>query len=110
MKWVNCCCNLNLFCMPQFLILANDHTDADALARRMTFREQHLNRVRSEKPKGNFIIGGAKLNEAGQMVGSMMVVEFPDIEAVYRWLSEDTYVKDKVWESYEVISFRVANV
>jgi len=95
--------------MPQFLILANDYTDAEALNRRMAVREEHLARMRIEKAKGNFIIGGARLNN-NQMIGSMLVVELPAIEAVHEWLSIDPYVKDKVWENYEVIPFKIAEV
>ncbi|AFD05837.1 YciI family protein [Solitalea canadensis] len=96
--------------MPQFLILANDYTDDGALDRRLSFRGAHLERVRKEKPKGTFIMGGAKLTEDNKMFGSMMIVDLPSVEAVHEWLSQDPYVKDKVWESYEVIPFRVADV
>ncbi|MNE43247.1 YciI-like protein [compost metagenome] len=96
--------------MAQFLILAKDHTDEEALSRRLSFREAHLERVRKEKPKGTFIMGGAKLTDDNKMYGSMMIVDLPSIEAVHEWLSDDPYVKDKVWESYEVIPFRIADV
>jgi len=35
--------------MPQFLILADDYKDPDALSRRLFVREKHLERMRIEK-------------------------------------------------------------
>ena len=96
--------------MPQFLILANDYQDADALNRRMSVREEHLKRVRSDKPSGKFIIGGARLNEKQEMTGSMLVVEFPDEAAVHDWIKLDPYVTGKVWEEISITPFRVATV
>ncbi|MFL9484094.1 YciI family protein [Chitinophagaceae bacterium LWZ2-11] len=96
--------------MPQFLILAKDYTDSEALQRRLAVREKHLMRVREEKTKGSFIMGGAKLTDDNKMFGSMLIVDLPSIEAVHEWLSTDPYVKDKVWESYEVIPFKIAEV
>jgi uncharacterized protein len=96
--------------MPQFLILAEDYKDADALSRRLSVREEHLKRVRIEKAEGRFVIGGAKLNEQNNMHGSMLVVQFEDEEAVKQWLNEDPYVTGKVWEHIQVFPFRVADV
>lgn len=96
--------------MSQFLILANDYKDENALTRRLAVREAHLQRVRIAKAGGAFIIGGAKLNEDGNMYGSMLVVQFENEEAVHAWLKDDPYVTGKVWEEVEVLPFRVAEV
>jgi len=94
----------------QFLVTANDHTDEDALNRRLAVRPKHLERVREEKAKGHFVIGGAKLNDEGKMIGSMLVIDLPDMEAAQNWIKVDPYVKDGVWETYEVVPFKVAEV
>ncbi len=96
--------------MPQFLILADDFTDADALVRRLSVREEHLKRMRIEKEKGKFITGGAKLDAANKMHGSMLVVELENEEAVKEWVNEDPYVTGKVWEHIRILPFRVADV
>jgi hypothetical protein len=96
--------------MLQFLILADDHKDPDALNRRLSVREEHLKRVRKEKAEGRFIIGGAKLNEHGDMHGSMLVVQLENEEAVKQWISEDPYVTGRVWDKIEILPFRVAEV
>jgi uncharacterized protein YciI len=96
--------------MPQFLILADDYKDPDALSRRLSVRETHLQRMREERVKGNFIVGGAKLNEHGNMHGSMLVVQLENEDAVKKWVEEDPYVTGKVWEKIEILPFRVAEV
>lgn len=96
--------------MPQFLILADDYKDPDALSRRLSVRETHLQRMREERINGNFIIGGAKLNDQGNMHGSMLVVQLENEDAVKKWVEEDPYVTGKVWEKIEVFPFRIADV
>ena len=96
--------------MPQFLILANDYKDADALNRRMAVREEHLKRMRIEKAEGKFIVGGAKLNEQGKMYGSMLVVQLENEAAVKQWVNEDPYVTGRVWEQIDILPFRIADV
>lgn len=96
--------------MPQFLILADDFTDDDALTRRMAARQQHLDRMAIEKAKGNFEVGGAKLNDQGKMFGSMLVINAENEAAAKEWIDEDPYVKGNVWDKIIIIPFRVANV
>ena len=96
--------------MPQFLVLADDYKDADALNRRLSVREEHLKRVRVDKTTGKFIIGGAKLSTDNKMIGSMLVVEFDTENEVRDWINKDPYVTGKVWEHIEVLPFRVAAV
>jgi uncharacterized protein YciI len=95
--------------MPQFLILADDYKDAEALNRRLSVREHHLKRMQSEKAEGRFVIGGAKLNE-GKMVGSMLVVNLDDEEAVKKWINIDPYITGKVWENVQILPFRIAEI
>ena len=96
--------------MPQFLILADDFTDDEALTRRLAVREQHLQRMAVEKAKGNFETGGAKLNSEGKMFGSMLVISAENEAAAREWINDDPYVKGRVWDKISVIPFRVANV
>jgi len=96
--------------MPQFIIIAADYKDSEALNRRLAIRPVHLERMKVEKEKGIFIIGGAKLDETGKMFGSMLIVNLPDKEAVSNWLAADPYVTNKVWEHIEITPFRIAEV
>ena len=96
--------------MPQYLILAKDGKDNEAPNRREAARPFHLETVKALKANENFIIGGATLNENGEMNGSMMVVEFENETALNEWLQNDPYVRKGVWEDFEVKPFRIANV
>lgn len=96
--------------MPQFIIIAQDFKDSEALNRRLTVRPIHLERMKVEKAKGVFIMGGAKLNENGNMFGSMLIVDLPDKEAVQAWVAIDPYITGNVWETVEITPFKIAEV
>ncbi len=54
------------------------------------------------------LVGGAILSGSGDMVGSMLLVEFQDRADVDAWLARDPYVTDGVWQEVEVHPFRTA--
>ena len=96
--------------MTQFIIHAKDFTDAEAPARRANARPFHLQRMKEEKQKGIFILGGALLNEQNGMIGSVIIVALPDIQSVESWIQQDPYVINKVWDEITITPFRVADV
>ena len=97
-----------LYSPVQFVVFAHDHPDA--LDRRLAVRERHLDGVRRMKAEGTFFLGGALLDDAGGMIGSMMLVEFPDRAALDAWLADEVYLNAKVWETVDVRPFRMAPV
>jgi len=95
----------------QFLILAYDGTDSEALDRRMSVREKHLEGVRKFKKDGRHLFGGAMLDDDGKMIGSMMVVDFQSEEALRsEWLNSDPYITGNVWQKIEIKPFRVPEI
>jgi uncharacterized protein YciI len=62
--------------MKQYLIIAWDVTDSNAQERRLNVRNEHLIGAKKLKENGNFILGGAMLNDDGEMIGSTMVLQF----------------------------------
>ena len=87
----------------QFLVLGHDGTDKDAPQRRQAARAAHLALFQEMVGKGVFLYGSAILDEAGQMVGSMIVCDFPsrpDLEA--QWLAHEPYVVGSVWATVEI--------
>ena len=96
--------------MTQYLIIAHDGKDAEALERRMKVRPSHFDGARQLKENNHFIIGGAMLDEEGKMTGSMMVVQFETKEELKSWMSVEPYITGNVWQQIEVKLFRVANV
>ncbi len=94
----------------QFLLIAYDGTDPDAIERRMNARPEHLEKVSVLKKAGEFLFGGAILSEDGQMTGSMIVYDFPDREALDAKLREEPYITGNVWQKVEIRPFRLANI
>lgn len=92
----------------QFLLLAYDGTDPEALQRRLKVREEHLRKIDILKKTGEFLLGGAILDENGKMIGSMIVYDFPDRHALEEWLKEEPYLTTGVWEKTEIQPFRLA--
>jgi len=86
----------------QFLLIAYDHTDPEALARRMAAREAHIAHTEKYKQQGHMRYGAAILNEKQEMIGSMMVVEFPDRTALDNWLKDEPYIIGKIWNQVAI--------
>lgn len=94
----------------QFLLLAYDGTDPEALQRRLNVREEHLKRISLLKSSGEFLFGGAILDNNGKMIGSMIVYDFPDRQSLEERLKDEPYLTGKVWEKTEIQPFRLAKI
>ena len=96
--------------MQQYIIYAWDGQDELALDRRMKARPAHFERAGRLKTDGNFILGGAMLNDEGKMIGSTMVVQFESKEQLQGWLDTEPYITGNVWEKIDIRPFKVADV
>jgi uncharacterized protein YciI len=96
--------------MNQYLVTAYDYTDTEALQRRMNVRPHHLDAAKDLKANGNYVLGGAILNQDGKMIGSVMILQFETEEALEAWKQNEPYITQKIWESVDVKPFRVATV
>lgn len=94
----------------QFLLLGYDGKDPEASERRMKVRPEHLEKAAKLKKEGTIVIGGAILNEQEQMIGSMIVYDLPDEEALKKVLEEEPYVTGAVWEKIKIHPFRTAKL
>lgn len=92
----------------QFVIIGRDGTDTEAPARRRAVRPTHLEEIQSLVDAGNVLMGGAILDDAGTMVGSVILADFPSRGELDAWLDHDPYVTGGVWQHVEVVPFRVA--
>jgi hypothetical protein len=92
----------------QFLLVAYDGTDSGALERRMKVREEHFRKIKVLKETGEFISGGAILDENGNMTGSMIVYDFPDRQSLDESLKDEPYLTGGVWKKTEIRPFRLA--
>jgi len=96
--------------MQQYIVYAWDGTDDQALERRMKARPAHFDNSRRIKASGNFVLGGAMLNDEGKMIGSTMVVQFETKDELQQWMDTEPYITGKVWEKIDIRPFKVADV
>ena len=94
----------------QFLLIAYDGTDPEALERRLKVREEHLEKIALLKRSREFLSGGAILDDNGKMIGSMIVYEFPDRQSLDARLKEEPYFTKGIWEKIEIQPFRLAKI
>lgn len=96
--------------MQQYLIIAYDGKDDGALDRRKEVRPLHLAGAKKLKENGNFVIGGAMLDQENNMRGSIMIVQFETKDDFQEWYDNEPYITQRVWKTIDVKSFRVADV
>lgn len=92
----------------QFLLIGYDGDDSEALDRRMKSREKHLERIDELKKSGNFIFGGAILDDNGKMTGSAVLYEYHDRQALDEALKTEPYITGNVWQKITIHPYRLA--
>lgn len=96
--------------MKQYVIIARDGNDTDALPRRMAARPAHLAGVSALKANGHYVSAGAMLDDDGKMKGSVMILQFETEADFQQWYANEPYVQEGVWKEIEVHPFRVAQI
>ncbi len=91
----------------QFIIIAHDGTDTDALSRRLTARPAHITLSEQAVKRGEQLMGAALLNDREQMCGSVMIVEFGSREKLDEWLKIEPYVTGNVWQKIEILPCKI---
>lgn len=92
----------------QYLVIAYDSTEPGAQERRLAVRQEHLAAAAKTVAAGQMLIGGAILDDAQQMIGSMTVVSFETRQAFDHWLQNVPYMKAGIWKQVEVHPYLVA--
>ena len=91
----------------QFALICRD--GPDALDRRLAVRDAHLAGVHALKRDGRILDGGALLDDAGRMIGSVVLCDFADRAALDAWLATEPFVLAQVWQDIEIVPFRQVN-
>lgn len=91
--------------MPLFVIRYIDKPNA--LRLRLQTREAHLAYAHAGDKPAKVKIGGPFLDEAGNMCGSLLIVEAPDKAAAVAFTESDPYVRCGLMESVEVRPYRL---
>ena len=82
----------------QFLVKAYD--GPDMLEKRMAVRPRHLEGMKALGRQ--IIVAGGLLDEDGKMKGSALVMEFPDRDALDKYLENEPYVIEGVWQKIDI--------
>ena len=94
----------------RYAFLGYDRTNS--LERRLAVRPAHLVRVEALQGEGRLVLAGpfpaidAENPGANGFTGSLIVAEFPDLEAACQWAAADPYVTEGVFERWEVRPFK----
>jgi uncharacterized protein YciI len=86
----------------QFLIIGKDGEDEGAKERRAAARQAHLELGEQLRQAGNMWYGAALWDNDNQMIGSMLLMDFPSENELREWLSYEPYVTGKVWVSVDI--------
>lgn len=84
------------------ITIAWDGTDAEAPDRRLAARPGHFARMQPMATDGTLMFGGAILDEAGAMRGSIAVTRHATHEAARAWMAPDPYITGDVWRDISV--------
>ncbi len=84
-----------------FALMARDK--ADALQIRLETREKHIAYL---KETGVVAQAGPFLNEQGDMIGSLVVLDVADLGAAQEWAKNDPYAKAGLFEHVEIIAWK----
>ena len=92
----------------QFVVIAHDYNDENALKRRLSVREEHLKFAGEMFEQGKWLFASALLDDNGRMNGSVIFCDYPSEEQLRKeWLDNEVYVIGKVWED---VTVRIAKV
>ncbi len=93
-----------------YAIIADDKEDS--LGARLEARPAHLDRLRRLQDAGTLLLAGphpaidSEDPGTAGFTGSLIVAEFPDLEAAEAWAGEDPYVLAGVYDRVRVKPFR----
>lgn len=93
-----------------YVIIGEDHPDS--LQRRLSVREKHLERLTGLRDDGRLLTAGPlpmidseDPGEAG-FSGSVIIAEFPSLEAAKEWAAADPYNDADVYQQVTVKPFK----
>ena len=91
----------------EYLLIAKDADDAQALQRRLNARDAHIAYSDEAVKRGEQLVAAALLDDKGDMRGSAVIVEFENVDALKKWLEVEPYMTGNVWKDLDIIPCRV---
>ncbi|KAK9711439.1 hypothetical protein K7432_007830 [Basidiobolus ranarum] len=97
----------------QYLVIAKDFIDEEAISRRLATRDKHLIRCRSLYKEERMLAAGALKSDDsdyGKMLGSCHIYEAENIEQVKELISQDPYISGRVWEDVKIMPLALVDL
>ena len=91
-----------------YIVIAKDGTDEGALERRHKVRDAHLDAIKPAVESGFVQLGGALLDDKGDMMGSVMLLNADSEEEARAFVENDLYTTGGVWQTFELYPFKRA--
>ncbi|KAJ6616479.1 hypothetical protein B0H10DRAFT_2037227 [Mycena sp. CBHHK59/15] len=95
--------------LPRFFVYAPDKTDSGAFERRLSVRAKHFENATKAINDGTIRVGGVLLTPESltsadkKMVGSMMIFEAENLDAVRTMIETDIYYTSGVWDPERLV-------
>ncbi len=85
-----------------YLITCTDK--ANSLDLRLSTREEHIKYLKKIKKK--LILAGPILDKNDNPVGTVLIVDFDNLNALKKFLNDDPYSKVNLFEDVEIVRFK----
>ena len=85
-----------------YLITCTDKTNS--LDLRLSTREEHIKYLKKIKKK--LILAGPILDKDDNPVGTVLIVDFDNLNALKKFLNDDPYSKVNLFEDVEIVRFK----
>lgn len=89
-----------------FVVIASYAADANMAERRARVRDEHVENLKRHAERGQIVISGPILDDAGNPKGSALIVDVDSREALQAFLEADLYSREGVWASFEIHPFQ----
>ena len=90
----------------QYLVIAYDNEGA--LEKRLEVRDAHVQGAKKLMAEGKIINAGALIEE-DRMVGSTLFIDFENEDEIDKWLENEPYVTNGVWnmEEFQIVPVKL---
>lgn len=92
----------------QYIIIGQDGQDDGAPNRRSEARESHIAYSNIAAKSGEQIFAAAMLDQKANPNGSIMIVDFPTVDDVRKWLDTESYITGDVWKNVQIVPCKIA--
>jgi len=93
----------------QFIVIAHDCVDNEAINRRLDARNAHLDQALKMYEEGKWLYAAGILDDNDKMIGSMIICDFSSRkELEEQWLKNEPYILGNVWDKIEINRASVA--